>query len=426
MTTSLRTLFINHSVRDGGPGRSLFYILKYIDKTKITPFVLVPREDVFTELVKNEGLGDIIIVEKRFPENILRSRFNANWLSQASWLEGQPLSPKQYNTPLHVISIVVQSISISLNVFDILLLILKSPFLLKKWNIDVIYCNGTLAKIVGALIGSLNFRPVIWHVRNIQQTKPLRLTMNLLSLLPAVKRIICVSNATTKQFRFKRNKISVVYNGVDIQEFDPDKTSGVLRLEYGIPEGVVIIGSTGRIVPRKGYENLINAALTVRKKFGEGEINKIRFVIVGDTPYFFQDNHLQNLKALIKEYKLEDLFIFTGYQRDVKPYLKDFDIFVIPSSYEDPFPRVVIEAMAFSLPVIGFRVGGVVEAVEQGVTGILSESGNTHQMGESILKLILDKSLRHSMGDAGRGRVKRLFAVNEKTKDIEKIILELK
>ncbi len=47
-------------------------------------------------------------------------------------------------------------------------------------------------------------------------------------------------------------------------------------------------------------------------------------------------------------------------------------------------------------------------------------------MGESILKLILDKSLRHSMGVAGRGRVKRLFSVNEKTRDIEKIILELK
>lgn len=426
MTTPLRTLFINHSVRDGGPGRSLFYILKYIDKTKITPFVLVPREDVFTELVKKEGLGDRIIIEKRFPENILRPRFNRNWLSQTSWLEGQASSPKPNNTLRHVISMTVQIIPISLNVFDILLLVLKSPFLLKKWNIDVIYCNGTLAKIVGALIGLLNSCPVIWHVRNIQQTKALRFTMNILSLLPAVKRIICVSNATTKQFRFKRNKISVVYNGVDIEEFNPKETPGVLRLEYGIPEGVVIIGSTGRIVPRKGYKNLIEAALTVCKELGEGEIDKIRFVIVGDTPHFFQDNHLQNLKALITEYKLEDIFIFTGYQRDVKPYLKDFDIFVIPSSYEDPFPRVIIEAMAFSLPVIGFRVGGIAEAVEQGVTGILSESGNTHQMGESILKLILDKSLRHSMGVAGRERVKRLFSVNEKTRDIEKIILELK
>src|SRR3989337_3784647 len=255
MTTPLRTLFINHSVRDGWPGRSLFYILKYIDKAKITPFVLVPREDVFTDLVKKEGLGDRIIVEKRFPENILRPRFNTSWYSQTTWLEGQASSTKPNSTPRQVISMTVQIISISLNVFDILLLILKSPFLLKKWNIDVIYCNGTLAKIVGALIGSLNFRPVIWHVRNIQQTKPLRLTMNLLSLLPAVRKIICVSTATTKQFRFKRNKILVVYNGVDVEEFNPEKVSSDLRLKYDIPEGVVIIGSTGRIVPRKGYKN---------------------------------------------------------------------------------------------------------------------------------------------------------------------------
>jgi len=426
MRAQLRTLFINHSVRDGGPGRSLFYILKYIDKTKITPFVLVPREDVFTELVNKEGLGDIIVVEKRFPENILRPRFNANWRSQPPWLEGQASSSKPNKTPRNIISIAVQIISISLNVFDILLLILKSPFLLKKWNIDVIYCNGTLAKIVGVLIGSLNSRSVIWHVRNIQRTKSLRLTMNLLSLLPAVKRIICVSNATAKQFRVMRNKISVIYNGVDFEEFNPEKVPGDLRLKYGIPEGVVIIGSTGRIVPRKGYKNLIEAALTVCKELGEGEINKIRFVIVGDTPYFFQDNHLQNLKSLIKEYKLEGIFIFTGYQRDVKPYLKDFDIFVIPSSYEDPFPRVIIEAMAFALPVIGFSVGGIAEAVEQGATGILSESGNTEQMGESIFKLILDKSLRHSMGVAGRERTKRLYSAKTRTKDIENIILELK
>ncbi len=89
MTTPLRILFINHSVRDGGPGRSLFYLLKYIDKTKITPFVLVPREEVFTELVKDEGLGDRIIVEKRFPENVLAPRFNTNSLRQKSWSEGQ-------------------------------------------------------------------------------------------------------------------------------------------------------------------------------------------------------------------------------------------------------------------------------------------------------------------------------------------------
>ncbi len=426
MLPPIRTLFINHSVRDGGPGRSLFYILKYIDMAKVTPFVLVPREDVFTELIKKEGLEDKIIVERRFPENILSPRLNSYRLSGMEGKESTSSSINQDRIPGFFISKVLKIASVTLNMVDIFLLILKSPFLLKKWSIDVIYCNGTLAKIVGALIGFINFRPVIWHVRNIQQTKALRLIINALSLLPSVKKIICVSNATTKQFRFKHNKISVIYNGVDIKEFNPEKTSGALRFGNNFPEGVIIIGSTGRIVPRKGYVNLIKAALVVKSVIGDSEINQIRLVIVGDTPHFFQDNHMQKLKELIKEYKLEDIFIFTGYQRDVKPYLKDFDIFVIPSGYEDPFPRVVIEAMAFALPVIGFRVGGIAEAVEEDVTGILSESGNYKQMGESILRLILDKQLRVSMGDAGRERVKRLFCAKTTAVNIEKIILELR
>lgn len=292
-------------------------------------------------------------------------------------------------------------------------------------KIDVIYCNGTLAKIVGALISVLSRRPVIWHVRNIQQTWALRFTINLLSLLPVVKKIICVSHAAAAQFRFSQRKISVIYNGVDIEEFSPERTIGVLRAEYGIPEGTIVIGSIGRIVPRKGYEYMIEAALIVNTSL-RGDTNKIRFVVVGDTPYFFVENHLQSLKDLVGRLGLEKFFIFTGYKRDIKHYLKDFDIFVILSSYPDSFLRVVIEAMSFALPVVGFRVGGIVESVEDGVTGLLSEPGNPEQLGDSILRLIHDNSLRASRGIAGRERVKKYFSVESKTREIEKEILEIR
>jgi len=309
-------------------------------------------------------------------------------------------------------------------VIDLFVFIVTAPFLIRKRKIDMIYCNGTQAKIVGTLIGFLNRRPVIWHVRNIQQTKPLGITMNFLASLTVVKRIICVSRPTAEQFRSSREKITVIHNGIDTEDFDPDKIKGLLRLEFDIPQGAVIVGSTGRIVPRKGYEYLIRAALSMISRLDD-EVSKVRFVVVGDTPYFFQDNHLQVLKGMVSELGLEEFFIFTGYKKDVGPYLKDFDIFVIPSNYPDPFPRVVIEAMSFALPVVGFKVGGIVEAVENGVTGFLNEPGNTEQLGEGILKLIQDKSLRVSMGVGGRERVRRLFSAKERTKDIEENILEV-
>ena len=52
-----KVLFINHSVRDGGPGRSLFYILKYLDKDKIDPYVLIPKDDLFSDMLKKEALA---------------------------------------------------------------------------------------------------------------------------------------------------------------------------------------------------------------------------------------------------------------------------------------------------------------------------------------------------------------------------------
>ncbi|MBI4228754.1 MAG: glycosyltransferase family 4 protein [Deltaproteobacteria bacterium] len=314
--------------------------------------------------------------------------------------------------------------SVSLNVLELIVLILTSPFSKNFKDSDLIYCNGTLAKIAGAFIGLLNWRPVIWHVRNIQQTKALSLTINVLSLLPVVKRIICVSTAAADQFRYGKNKITVIHNGIDSEDYDPERSVGTLRREYDIKDDTVIVGSIGRIVPRKGYEFLIKAATAVYDELGDNNPT-VKFVVVGDTPHFFRNDHLYYIKGLVREFGLEDHFIFTGYKNDVRPYLKDFNIFVIPSNYPDPFPRTVIEAMSFATPVVGFRVGGVVESVTNQETGLLSDPGNTANMGEDILKLILDEPRRKSMGVAGRERVKELFSAKERSKEIEKEILDL-
>ncbi len=412
MNTLPHVLFINHSIRDGGPGKSLFYILKYLDRTKITPYVLIPKDEVFSERLKAEGIYENIILDKRFPENLKRPRFGKSFLQ-----EGGSGTTAYYNGLLKFLSVL-------LNILDMLSLIVTSPLLLRRNNIKVIYCNGTQAKVVGALIGLINWCPVIWHVRNIQQTKLLGSIIDTLSRLPVVRRIICVSGPTASPFNRVEEKVRVIHNGVDIEDYNPETTKGELRAQYGIAESTIIVGSTGRIVPRKGYDLFINAAKTVIDKLGKGP-KDVRFVIVGDTPYFFQDDHLSFLKNLVSHNGLDDYFIFTGYRKEVRACLKDFDIFVIPSNYPDPFPRSVIEAMAFELPVIGFKAGGIVESVEDGVTGILDDSGSPENMGKAILKLVQDPKLRRSMGVAGRKRVVSNYLAIERTKDIQKNILEV-
>lgn len=404
-----RVLFINHSIRDGGPGRSLFYLLKFIDRKKITPYILIPKDDIFSERLREEGIYENVITDRRFPENLKRPWFSKNG--------GEGGGGQEWRSRiLHVLSVF-------LNVLDLASLVITSPVLLRRSGIDIIYCNGTQAKIVGALMGLINRKPVIWHVRNIQQTRLLGSIINNLAALPSVKRIICVSGAAAAQFPYGREKLSVIHNGIDVDEYAPSAVSSGIRSAYGLPEDTVIVGSTGRIVPRKGYGLFIEAAASALRGAGERE-PRLKFVIVGDTPYFFED-HMGHLKNLVHERRLGDHFIFTGYRDDVRPSLRDFDMFVIPSNYPDPFPRSVIEAMSFGLPVLGFRVGGIVEAVEDGVTGILSEPGDTAAMGSAISRLAGDEALRMSMGKAGRERAVANFSAETIARRIESEILSV-
>lgn len=412
MDSPPRVLFINHSVRDGGPGRSLYYLLKFLDRRRLAPYVLIPKDDVFSEWLRAAGIYENVIVEPRFPENLKRPRFGQ---------EGERAKSGMLSV---ILDKLLNFLSVTLNVLDIASLVITSPSLLGRNGIGVIYCNGTQAKIAGALMGLVSGRPVIWHVRNIQQTRLLGFLINNLARLHVVKKIICVSGPTADQFPHAREKLTVIHNGIDVADYDPEKTRGDLRSVYGLAEGTIIVGSTGRIVPRKGYELFIEAADIALGELGEkGRV--VKFAVVGDTPYFFRDDHLSNLKRMVADKGLSDSFIFTGFRDDVRPCLRDFDIFVIPSSYPDPFPRSVIEAMSFALPVVGFRAGGIVESVEDGVTGILSEPGNARQMANAIVRLVADKSLRVSMGKAGRERVKEKFSAQAVAADIQEVILEV-
>ncbi len=395
-------LFINHSVRDGGPGRSLLYILKYIDRDRITPFVLIPKHDIFSENLREEGIFENVIIDPRFPENLQKSSLVSDF----------PLPPA-----------LVKALSVVVNTAQMVRLLFGSRKLLSENKIDVVYCNGTLAKILGAFIGKKNRVAVIWHVRNIQENRFLAFLMKSLSRSECVKKIICVSRAASGQFRDAENRVHVVYNGIDPSDFSRESVNGSLRDDLSLSSDTILIGNTGRVVPRKGYMNFVNIACRMLSDLNIRD--RLKFVIVGDTPWFFPKNHLRELKEYVEKCGVDDSFIFTGYRKDVRPYLKDFDIFVIPSNYPDPFPRSVIEAMAFGLPVVGFAAGGISEAVEHGKTGFLCERDNFSQMEDSITELVLDEKKRRDMGVRARERVMCMYSASERTADIQDIILQV-
>ena len=170
-----------------------------------------------------------------------------------------------------------------------------------------------------------------------------------------------------------------------------------MREKFNINKEKIIIGTAGRVVPRKNFEHFVQLGIDVCKKYKKDCL----FVLVGDTPYYFGQNLMTKLKAMVKNENLEDKFIFTGYTDKVEAYISDFDIFFIPSMYEDPFPRVVIESMALGKPVLGYNIGGIGEAIDNKVNGY-SFNLDDSSVIDSILELIEDEELRLKMSFEAR------------------------
>ena len=366
-------LFINHSIRDGGPGRSLYYLLKHFDYEQFNVSTLIPEKKVFSKNIEKDNLKVNQIVNNNFPENLKRQNFQ---------FQGKKFS--------------ILPLDIIINVFRLIYLLFDFKKELVRNKIDVIYCNGTLAKFFGATLGSIYSIKVVWHVRNYQKNIFLSYLINFFSTFNSVKKIICVSKSTMSQFKIKE-KCKVINNGIDTEEFNPTTVLRELREKFNISKEKIIIGTAGRVVPRKNFEHFVQLGIDVCKKYKKDCL----FVLVGDTPYYFGQNLMTKLKAMVKKENLEDKFIFTGYTDKVEAYISDFDIFFIPSMYEDPFPRVVIESMALGKPVLGYNIGGIGEAIDNKVNGY-SFNLDDSSVIDSILELIEDEELRLKMSFEAR------------------------
>lgn len=169
-----------------------------------------------------------------------------------------------------------------------------------------------------------------------------------------------------------------------------------------------------RLIERKGIDNTIKAIDKVKKI-----IPNIKYVIAGSGPFEPQ------LKVLVRELKLEDHVKFTGFVPNSKKssYYMQSDIFIMPSRKlengdVEGFGIVYLEANAFEKPVIGGDSGGVPDAVEHEVNGLLVNPYSVEEIADAIILLVKDIKLAKKLGKQGFQRVKEKFLWKYTTKHI--------
>jgi len=410
-----RILFVNDTARNGGPGRSLHSILKFIDPAVVRRVVVLPRPGAIADLLS--GVAD----EVRFEPNLVENPIEP-------W--GRAMERRDFDAPLGV-----KAARVAGNAVKATRAVARLAAMVKRERFDLVYCNGTNADFVGGILSGITGVPSLWHVRYTSLPVPVRGIHRRLSRSRGVRRIVCVSRAAASLFAHCTEKVCVVHNALDVAAFDPASLRPTLRADLGLPAGAIVFGSHGRVLRRKGYVEMVHAARRALDRLSESERDRVFFAVVGDTPEDFRPDHVAECRALAATLGLSSRFRMLGFQSDVRPLVADFDVAVVPSVYPDPLPRSVIESMALGKPVIAFGVGGVVEMLEHEATGEVvpfepradgtpgASDASIDRMADAFVRYTRDAAGRDRQGAAARRRILRDFDARAHARRIQEEIV---
>ena len=183
------------------------------------------------------------------------------------------------------------------------------------------------------------------------------------------------------KYRIDPGRIKVLHNGIDINEYKPSEEDAGYAIYFG------------RISREKGVEILLQAHKLLSLKFP--------LKIVGTGPI------MEELKGKYPEVE------FTGYKtgEKLKESISRASFVVVPSECYENCSMSVLESMAFGKPVIGSRIGGIPEQIEDGKTGFLFEMGNVGELARKMTLLAEDKKLRKEMGKTARKKLGKEYSL---------------
>ncbi|MCL4489672.1 MAG: glycosyltransferase family 4 protein [Chloroflexi bacterium] len=278
---------------------------------------------------------------------------------------------------------------------------------LKRERVAVVHTNSMLSHLSGGLAAKLARVPCVWHLQDIVAPRSgfgLFLPVLNLAAQAVATRVICISGAVARQLSRAgvQDKIRVIYNGIDTQEFTP-KGERPFRDGWSGGNGEMVVGQVGRLTPWKGQELLLGVASRAEK-----ENLPVRFVLIGEDGFGLA-GYGDKLRGLVKQLGLGDRVVFAGWLKDMPGAMRSLDLLVHPSLDPEPFGLAVAEAMACGKPVVVADHGGASEVVGSDGCGVLFPPGNADACFDAVKSASENRSAFREMGMKARRRVEANF-----------------
>ncbi len=291
-----------------------------------------------------------------------------------------------------------------------------------KGGYDVVHTHSSKAGFIGRLAAATTGTPFVVHTPHVFPFQMITCPL-LTHLYTTLERlaarwadvIICVSPEEKKAAQRLRlvddSKLRLIENGVTVPPGDADTLpeNGDLRRRLGISQGASIIGTVGRCTKQKGQEFLIRASALVSKARDDAV-----FVIVGD------GKSRASEETLVRRLGLDGKVLFLDPRDALDEFFRSIDIFVMPSLWEG-LPYALLEAMGHGLCVVATRVGGMEQAVTDGVSGRLVPPGDAEALSRAIIRLLDRPDARAELGAEARATISQRFLLSDMVSKVEKI-----
>ncbi len=273
--------------------------------------------------------------------------------------------------------------------------------LLRKIDPDLIQAQGVSLGIPGIFIKLLLKKPYILYSRSspdvvFQFFPPFLgfIKKRVLQLILAYPdKVLALTSCMRNELIqiCSRDDITIIPNGIDVTSFGSSKC----KLKSNVDERSKKILWIGRFSREKGVRYLIEATCILKKQYSED----LKLILVG---HGADENILKNL---VNQLNLKQNVVFTGKVQncDVAFYMKDSDVFVLPSLTEG-FPNVLLEALAAGLPVVATNVCGVPEIIIDRENGLLVQPKDSQEIADRIREILEDKELRNKISRNNKKR----------------------
>ena len=282
----------------------------------------------------------------------------------------------------------------------------------KRHPFDFIYSNTIKSHIYALFVKLLSGKKIVWHVKdNIKEGFLYRY------LIMKSDIIIANSSFVYNQIHTSAEKKHLIYGGVYPNLWSSKCLNSDFQLhkELNIEKNTVLVAQIGQLTKWKNQIDFIRTAELVKKY----KI-KVHFVIIGDDQSGREKKYKHELSNLIDQKNLNSSISFIGHRDNIKELLSEIDILLHPAINE-PFGRVLIEAMSMEKPVIAYDSGGPKEIVIDGETGYLVEPYNFSGLAERIVHLYENSELRIRFGKAGRKIVIKKFNEERHVREMEDV-----